>query len=230
MNHVVVASAAVLGLALTAVGGAKTAAFEKEFRDIQAKNTNRAGDLTTGAAKAFDYYESVIADREKHGLSDGDVVGLWAQYTELAWRLFRDDKFLLGYENILKLEPKAVGWERVRCRYVPHYRALQDFRKFPLSEKEIGFGKTLADSGGRPEGLLEPDERHGGAAEARRRPRGDDDRPRQDADAVVRDERELRPERERQAAPAQGRGPGSLHARGAHVQLPAPQGRAEQHV
>ena len=147
MNHVVVASAAVLGLALTAVGGAKTAAFEKEFRDIQAKNTNRAGDLTTGAAKAFDYYESVIADREKHGLSDGDVVGLWSQYTELAWRLFRDDKFLLGYENILKLEPKAVGWERVRCRYVPHYRALQDFRKFPLSEKEIGFGKTLADFG-----------------------------------------------------------------------------------
>ena len=147
MNHVIMTSAAVLGLSLTAFGGSKTAAFEKEFRDIQAKNTNRAGDLTTGAAKAFDYYESVIADREKHGFSDGDVAGLWVQYTELAWRLFRDDKFLLGYENILKLEPKAVGWERVRCRFRPHYRALQDFKRFPLSEKEIGFGKTLADFG-----------------------------------------------------------------------------------
>ena len=51
MNHVIITSAAVLGLALTAVGSAKTAAFEKEFRDIQAKNTNRAGSSTTAPAR-----------------------------------------------------------------------------------------------------------------------------------------------------------------------------------
>ena len=120
--------------------------IQAEFRKRVQSHKNRLGDITTDALAELGWLEGKIGECAAAGAEGKDLADLWYGYTDLAWMLFRDDHFEKGYAELVKANPKFWS-ETFIARIQPHHRAIQDFKKFPLSEKEIGFGKTLADFG-----------------------------------------------------------------------------------
>ena len=98
--------------------------------------------------EACDYIERAIKSRRKLGLSDKDVIALHRECLRLSRALNLDSGyFIRNYEAIMKLSPGYKGDEIFVWRYRPHYNALKEMSKFPLEEKDIKFGQTLASMG-----------------------------------------------------------------------------------
>lgn len=122
--------------------------FLKNVKEIHKKHRDRSsGLLKPSGVEANEYIEAVIAMREKFGLSDANVASLWHDYAGRSISLYRDEDFIKGYENTLKLAPGAAKWEIVAARHTPHYRLLKELKHFPRKEKELNFGQTLKTMG-----------------------------------------------------------------------------------
>ena len=112
----------------------------------QAKRT-RLGNPTPEATAAIDYLEGVIADADRLMLDKGEVASLWLSCAGKAQDLFLEDRFTKSFENALRLSPGCTNNELVAARFMPHYRAVQAAKTFPLPEKELKFGQTLKSMG-----------------------------------------------------------------------------------
>jgi hypothetical protein len=143
-----------LPVALVCVCGALTASalsVKEIIRDSDARRERRAQKCEVkyiAAEEACNEFESVIKNRGKHGFSDKDVIALHRKCLDLSLKLHLDaERFIRHYDAIMKLSPGYKGDEIFRWRYRPHYDALKEMSKFPLEEKDIKFGQTLASMG-----------------------------------------------------------------------------------